>query len=202
MASPSNPSVHADRDVGEGCLHPQPPPSYPHTHTDGNEEELRLEQAALFRALSSMLTYADDASYEPSRWERCAAALAATSRGTSDATHLAVNEMKRMAASARKCIERNQHFLDDIAASHLGRNEENGAVMIPDGCAIHNVGAEHASRVRYLLRNVVRDWSDEGRGEREQSYARILQELQRHVSPIGDASGRSRVLVCISVCTR
>lgn len=31
---------------------------------------------------------------------------------------------------------------------------------------------------RYVLKNMVRDWGEEGAGEREQSYGRILAELQ------------------------
>jgi carnosine N-methyltransferase len=33
--------------------------------------------------------------------------------------------------------------------------------------------------VRYVLKNVARDWSAEGEPERRQSYGRITQELQR-----------------------
>lgn len=33
-------------------------------------------------------------------------------------------------------------------------------------------------QVRYVLKNLVRDWAAEGQAERQQSYGRILQELK------------------------
>jgi carnosine N-methyltransferase len=33
-------------------------------------------------------------------------------------------------------------------------------------------------QVRYVLKNLVRDWSVEGAAEREASYGRIIQELR------------------------
>lgn len=36
----------------------------------------------------------------------------------------------------------------------------------------------YALQVRYVLKNLVRDWSAEGALERQQSYGRILQELK------------------------
>lgn len=34
------------------------------------------------------------------------------------------------------------------------------------------------SQVRYVLKNLVRDWAAEGQAERQQSYGRIVQELK------------------------
>ena len=36
----------------------------------------------------------------------------------------------------------------------------------------------HSMQTRYVLKNMMRDWSAEGAAERQQSYGRILQELK------------------------
>jgi carnosine N-methyltransferase len=41
------------------------------------------------------------------------------------------------------------------------------------------VSAEDVDKVRYVLKNVARDWSEEGAAEREASYGRIVAELRR-----------------------
>ncbi len=46
-----------------------------------------------------------------------------------------------------------------------------------DGCVVRAVRC--GRQVRYVLKNLTRDWSEEGRAEREASYARIVRELQR-----------------------
>jgi hypothetical protein len=43
----------------------------------------------------------------------------------------------------------------------------------------HPVSAEDVDKVRYVLKNVARDWSAEGAAEREASYGRIVAELRR-----------------------
>ena len=162
-------------------------------------KEQRLERAALTRVLSSMYLYKHEALVTPIRWERCAAALAERPTRIENALghSLAADEMKRMAASARECIERNYAFLNMLAGSYTG------CFGLPDAGAFFHAGAgaENASRVRYLFRNLVRDWSEEGRAEREQSYGRMIKELQRHLPPTTHASRRSRVLVCAYIHT-
>lgn len=37
-------------------------------------------------------------------------------------------------------------------------------------------------QVRYVLKNLVRDWSAEGQLERQESYGRIIQELKARFS--------------------
>ena len=36
-------------------------------------------------------------------------------------------------------------------------------------------------KVRYVLKNLARDWSAEGAGERQQSHGPILEELERYL---------------------
>ena len=51
------------------------------------------------------------------------------------------------------------------------------------------------TKVRYIFKNLMRDWSEEGLSEREESYGRMIAELKRLLRPDDGQGNRSRVLV-------
>lgn len=55
--------------------------------------------------------------------------------------------------------------------------------------------AERDTEHRYVLKNLVRDWSAEGAAERSQSYGRMLTELTKRLGPAKDDQPPPNVLV-------
>jgi len=89
------------------------------------------------------------------------------------------------------CVEANQHVLEEICAAagpQFGFDpygERPQAQRTPRG--------DHA-RVNDLLLSLAREWSDQGRAEREAVYGPILAELERHLGPLQLEKG-AKILV-------
>lgn len=97
--------------------------------------------------------------------------------------------------AARAAVAANATFLEAIA----------GAAVGPEGGAPHGerAGAEAArlaaaatppppadlEKVRYVLKNAVRDWGAEGAAERAASYGRLAAALAAHLPPPADPAG-------------
>lgn len=94
----------------------------------------------------------------------------------------------------RRAIASNCTFFDELLAtfggtcesdldhrpSHLVGGEEEANKLANEGYAM-NPGDE--DKVKYILKNLARDWSDEGRAEREECYAPVMRALQRSCPP-------------------
>jgi carnosine N-methyltransferase len=88
-------------------------------------------------------------------------------------------------AAARHCAYQNHLLLKQLlAAAAPGAAPDPLAAAAAAGdehAAAHGdaVSPHDADKVRYVLKNLVRDWSAEGAAERAQSYGPILSELRR-----------------------
>lgn len=92
----------------------------------------------------------------------------------------------------RACIRSNQTFIERMIGGFDTREEDDKAVPphLANARAWRAEGrapAGDVEKVKYVLKNLARDWSQEGEVERAQSYGMVLEELQR-VLPVPDAA--------------
>ncbi|DBB03564.1 TPA: hypothetical protein ACH3X3_010907 [Trebouxia sp. C0006] len=133
------------------------------------------------RIVFAMQQYRSEAEWEVSRWERNHSQL-------SDEHRALLPHQPAKFAAARNCIHNNHLFIKSL----LDMYHEGEAV--PEHLSAANSAAqEHARRhkhvhpgdmekVRYVFKNLMRDWSQDGAPERTQSYGRICQEAQKQLA--------------------
>ncbi|KAL6750018.1 N2227-like protein-domain-containing protein [Haematococcus lacustris] len=165
-----------------------------------DEESERLEREALGRIVNAMRHYQQDAEWEVSRWEFNYNRLPAAHK------ELLSSQPAKFAA-ARRCIHTNTFFIKAMLAAFDPVDGEPAAVpsMLAGanaaGDAIsgqqRSTSAADVDKVRYVLKNLVRDWSLEGAAERQQSYGRVCAELRQLFTtwPKDSATAPPRVLV-------
>ncbi|CAG9460026.1 unnamed protein product [Pedinophyceae sp. YPF-701] len=170
------------------------------------------ERMALGRVALSISRYSGPAKEEIARWLHNYNRLSPEHQALCD-------NIPAKAARARECVDANMGFLNhllasmDSAESHLGGALEaareyalatEGEGLDADSkaaaaaAAVSVGGGDDDERVRYMLRNLARDWSSEGAAERATCYDLCVQELCRlfpepHRAPL--ASAPTRVLV-------
>jgi carnosine N-methyltransferase len=108
-----------------------------------------------------------------------------------------VSHIPAKIATARHCIHQNQLFFKQLldAMTDAGgapeplcySNEAADAWAAAHGQAISPGDAE---KVRYVLKNLMRDWSEEGHGERDESYGAIIAALRDVFSTQLEAASR------------
>ena len=133
-------------------------------------------------------SYADNSNWEIARWEHNFSRLSNSHQA------LLPNVAPKIAA-ARQAIHQNKLFLNAILDSLSGPdNPEASFVDAVTAAAAYSkkhdnvVSPIDVDKVNYVLKNVARDWSEEGCEERRQSYGRIEQEL---LSLFGANSGKA-----------
>mmetsp|Transcript_23039 Transcript_23039/g.38568 ORF Transcript_23039/g.38568 Transcript_23039/m.38568 type:complete len:401 (+) Transcript_23039:124-1326(+) len=80
-----------------------------------------------------------------------------------------------------------QEFSQDGAPSHL-------QIQPPKEGESQRVSPGDVDKVRYVLKNLVRDWGEEGAGERAQSHAPLMEELAKWL-PLVDGKPAPAVMV-------
>jgi len=97
----------------------------------------------------------------------------------------------------KRCVDVNQQFLSTIVA-HAGSFTANSHLLQGTSTDFKFISGEglDMDKIRCTLRQFVRDWSDEGAGERKQSYKPITEALESYYShyPV-DQRYRLRVLL-------
>lgn len=177
----------------------QPPPSA--------EEEERLEKAALLRVASAFRGYRAAANAEISRWEAEHSRLPPLHAA-------ALAGRPATFAAARWCAEANASFIDGLldameaAPAHLavprdaglplegggeGEGGDRGRTPPPPPQPPPSPGEDE--KVRYVLRNLSRDWSVDGAAERGESYGWLLFQIATHLPPSRHPDAPTRVLV-------
>ena len=137
-------------------------------------EELRALGRIAY-AISQYRTYAE---WEITRWERNYARL-------SESHHALLPGIPAKIAAAKHCVYQNHLFLKslltwvsrgDAAPEPLCfANNAAAAWAAEHGPAVHPSDTE---KVRYVLKNLMRDWSAEGASDRADSYGVICTELK------------------------
>ena len=156
------------------------------------ETEAALERGAFLKIVRAMQGYAEDASAEVHRWEHNFERLPEKHRAL-------LSHHRKKHAEARRCVGVNDaffrrmlaSFMDEFTPSHL-------RVPPPQRGAPDPVAPADVEKVRYVLKNLARDWSAESAAERAQSHGPILAELEARLPTPGDGGDEAsppRVLV-------
>eukprot|EP01025_Chloroclados_australasicus_P065714 TRINITY_DN8955_c0_g1_i1.p1 TRINITY_DN8955_c0_g1~~TRINITY_DN8955_c0_g1_i1.p1 ORF type:complete len:446 (-),score=33.14 TRINITY_DN8955_c0_g1_i1:380-1606(-) len=144
------------------------------------EDQQQKEMEAMGRIVHAMRNYYQDASWEVNRWETNYGKL-------SDNHKLKLQHIPTKIKAARQAIQLNQQFFNlllsgfdpDSSGSVPQHFAEANAAGEQYGNKNQMVSAMDSDKVRYVLKNLVRDWSQEGEPERKQSYGRIVEEVVR-----------------------
>ena len=183
--------------------HPPPPPcDHEHDHPCGHHHDQDAfdeaeERKALGRIVLGFQTYQRMAELEIRRWEDNFAML--------PDRHKAILKTSQMAKfkEAKRCIHVNQFFIKSMISSLEPDDEDEDMGGSPSHLmhaakaakeveeAGHRVTLSDHDKVRYVLKNLSRDWSAEGKEEREQCYGPILRALMELLGPDLDASIKS-----------
>mmetsp|Transcript_8009 Transcript_8009/g.23682 ORF Transcript_8009/g.23682 Transcript_8009/m.23682 type:complete len:348 (-) Transcript_8009:3546-4589(-) len=170
-----------------------------HDHCHANEahpDALRMEQeeqeerAALERILRAFRAYEVQAGWEVDRWEHNHQRLQPRHQAL-------VSEQPAKFARARQCIAANQAVIREMLAAFEGPGAPPHPVSLPgpgeqqggtDYKDVSGVSSADIDKVKYVFKNLVRDWSEEGAWERSASYGHILSELLSHFPRAGAAA--------------
>ncbi|KAK9813788.1 hypothetical protein WJX73_009901 [Symbiochloris irregularis] len=166
-----------------------------HTHDvaapEASEED--LEQQALSRIIHAFQTYAVEAEGEVARWEK-------NIRKLSPELRAMVPELNNKPGHARKCIMENASFFDGLVAAALADGPGQGLDVIgrlDNQSQTHRASPNDVDKVRYVLKNLVRDWSEEGAAERAQSYGKICTELRTSLGNLDGKDGGEQLRVLV-----
>lgn len=143
-----------------------------------HEREEREEREALGKIVRAFKAYAEHAEWEVSRWERNYDRLP-------DRHKALLSHHPAKCERARQCIKSNDHFIRSMLTAF---DSENGPVPshLADANQAASCGGKKAEqvtpaemdKVHYVLKNLMRDWSEDGAVERAQSYGRVLDEIK------------------------
>ncbi|CAD5214166.1 unnamed protein product [Bursaphelenchus xylophilus] len=161
------------------------------------ENDVEAEVEVISEVLSAMLYYERHAA---AKFRRQAKAL----KSLDDADRKALTPtLSSHFREALRCAAENQKFLDQII--NCGRvifDDNSNYIKAMDGLNHGKVPSEHyMSKARSTLRQIVRDWSEEGRPERESCYNRVL-EAMREIYPEKHERYDVKSLVCGSGLAR
>ena len=135
-------------------------------------KEEEMERAAFVKIVRAMQGYASDAAVEIHRWERNFEKLPENHR------QLLSHHMDKH-VQAYRCVQRNDEFFKGMLRAFSGDDvPPHLRVPPPKEGAPDPVSPHDAEKVRYVLKNLARDWSEEAAGERAQSHGPILAELE------------------------
>ena len=156
------------------------------------DDEEALERSAFLKIVRAMRHYASDASEEVLRWRSNFARLSPAHRELLS-HHVAKH------ANADACISRNDAFFTALLDAFSGPDVPPHLRVPPrasDASATDPVPPSDVEKVRYVLKNLSRDWSAEAAEERAQSHGPILAELEARFGRVGaDEPNPPRVLV-------
>jgi len=143
-----------------------------------NPEEA-AERAALGKIAHALREYQTDSNHEINRWEYNYSRLSLPHQSL-------LAHLPPKIAAARQAVYQNSLFFNSLLQTLSP--DHNPAAPPSLSCAnqaadeyaaLHSnqVSPGDADKVRYVLKNLARDWSQEGAEERAQSYGRITQQL-------------------------
>jgi len=164
-------------------------PQPPHDGGGGNggDIDMEVEEArAVQNVLNAVASYAREAEYVVVRWESSFEKLG-------DGHRKLLNHLPSKCASVRHLADVNQAFLDRIVETterDSGAGPSGGERRMP----LSATPPADASKVRYVLKDLAREWSAEGATERAESFGRLIDVLKARYPSI-DPADRPRVLI-------
>jgi carnosine N-methyltransferase len=152
-----------------------------------DENEMELERQHHINVLKAFGAYQKDVDTKLTKYRRDFESLPEEDRA------LLQPKYPQKLEVVQACAQVNQKFLLDSVKGHL---EELMGVEINDAAGFpRNFANEREQEnLRSLLRQLVRDWSDEGKDEREASYAPIMRLLD---SSFPSSSSRENIRVLV-----
>jgi len=157
----------------------------------GKADEEALEREAFVKIVRAMQGYASDAAEEVHRWERNFEKL-------SEAHRTLLSHHRDKHVEAYRCVRRNDEFFRNMLESFTGDDvPPHLQVPPPPPGPPAPVSPGDVDKVRYVLKNLARDWSEEAAGERAQCHGPILAELEARLTVPGPNEGKypPRVMV-------
>lgn len=148
------------------------------------------EEMAHFRSIvGSFLNYRVDSLREVSRIERGFSAMKPAN------VSLLKFPFNNRIEKLKQSVESNAIFLDTVVEQHrddtLSIDPKTKRKFIADSL----LKSRDVSKVRSTLRSIVRDWTTEGKAERDSCYLPVMNEFKKHFPSNRDAKGkRIRVL--------
>jgi carnosine N-methyltransferase len=154
-------------------------------------EEEAAERASFLRVIHAFRSYEADALAEVVRWE--------ANHGLLPPQHKLASQ-EAVFAQSRAAVASNAAFIRDMLSVFEGDSAPAHLRVPPSpvGALQPPSTPGEAEKVRYVLRNLVRDWSSEGAAERQGCYAPLLAALASALPPGGGSKvngGPPRVLV-------
>ncbi|GIL86828.1 hypothetical protein Vretifemale_15031 [Volvox reticuliferus] len=183
-------------------------PNQPQDADDDERRQEEEERAALARIILAFRDYQNSAEWEVARWQLNYEQLSPNHK------RLLPRQSAKF-AEARRAIHTNMFFIkallqafdpdcaDGPLPPHLAvpRTAAGGG----SGCDMEQqqqqeveqypVNANDVDKVRYVLKNLARDWAAEGAAERMLSYGRILDELKTTFKDWSNTHRPPRVLI-------
>lgn len=163
---------HAPNEEGE--TEPKRIRSMSYHRDDGKSEELK-EAEHFCEVLHHMSNYATHCFQRFDKHER-------DFQGMKPHLKALVPSMESRMQNIRRAVVNNQNFLRKVL-------EHQGTFMNPEmdyqaiGAKMHRLSDDKMSKVRSTIRQCVRDWSAEGKPERDQCYKPILDKLHELYAP-------------------
>ncbi|KAK9841240.1 hypothetical protein WJX74_002413 [Apatococcus lobatus] len=142
-------------------------------------QEEREERDALDRIICAFRSYKVDTEAEIVRWEH-------NYRRLSKEHRRLLSRQPEKFRQTRQCIEVNMFFIKSLLMSLDSEDSmplSNGS-KAPDA-PTRRTSPSDCEKVRYVLKNMMRDWGAEGAAERSQSYGKVVAELKKRLLPSG-----------------
>ena len=148
-----------------------------------------LEEEAHFGdVVLSLAEYVADAESEIARRERAMEYLSLEDLGRFLVGNDVRTAMRERFGTLRKCARTNQDFFDMVVLPYTAdvqaRAQQLSAAGVPSNGFVLS-SPHHMSKARSTLHQIVREWSEEGRTERERCFAPILREVENRIGKGG-----------------
>ena len=145
-------------------------------HTAAKEKDEAQEREAFVKIVRAMQGYANDAAEEVHRWERNFEKLPTNHRAL-------LSHHRDKHVEAYKCVKNNDDFFQKMLEAFTGDDvPPHLRVPPPKEGTPDPVSPGDVEKVRYVLKNLARDWSEEAAGERAQCHGPILAELEARLT--------------------
>lgn len=161
------------------------------------DQEEALERQGAQKIIRAFRSYELEGKLDVLRWE-------ANLKKVSPRHQRILSSLQDKFLEARECLSANQAFLNQLVSvadqedgcpdEFRTANQGGGASDASSSPSESRVSAMDVEKVRYVLKDLVREWSAEGAIERSQSFDKLIKAL-RECFPRIDPRSRPRVLV-------